>query len=160
MAVILAARRTAVVPRGGAFARLRIEDLAAPVLRAVLADAQVVVNTLPLTPQTTGLLDARAFAAMPRGAYLVNVARGGHVVEADLIAAVRSGQLAGAALDVQHKEPLPPDDPLWAVPGISLTPHIAAQPDTATVAGQFVANLRRLRAGQPLLNLVERSRGY
>ena len=129
-------------------------------LRAVLADAQVVVNTLPLTPQTTGLLDARAFAAMPRGAYLVNVARGGHVVEADLIAAVRSGQLAGAALDVQHKEPLPPDDPLWAVPGISLTPHIAAQPDTATVAGQFVANLRRLRAGQPLLNLVERSRGY
>lgn len=125
-----------------------------------LADAQVVVNTLPLTPQTLGLLDARAFAALPRGAYLVNMARGGHVVEADLMAAVRSGQLAGAALDVQQKEPLPAEDPLWAVPGISVTPHIAAQPDTATVAAQFVANLRRLRNGQPLLNQVDRSRGY
>lgn len=129
-------------------------------LPQALADAQVVVNTLPLTPQTAGLLDAAAFAAMPRGAYLVNIARGGHVVEADLIAAVRSGHLAGAALDVQAHEPLPPDDPLWTVPGISITPHIAAQPDHATVAAQFVANLRRLRAGQPLLNAVDRTRGY
>ena len=99
-------------------------------LTDVLAGAQVVVNTLPLTPQTANLLDARAFAALPRGAYLVNVARGGHVVEADLIAAVQSGQLSGAALDVQLNEPLPADDPLWAVPGITITPHIAAQPDT------------------------------
>lgn len=129
-------------------------------LAAALADAQVGVNTLPLTPHTAGLLDARAFAAMPRGAYLVNLARGGHVVEADLIAAVRSGQLSGAALDVQQHEPLPADDPLWAVPGIVLTPHIAAQPDHTTVAAQFVANLRRLRAGQRLLNTVDRSRGY
>jgi glyoxylate/hydroxypyruvate reductase A len=129
-------------------------------LQQALADAQVVVNTLPLTPQTAGLLDAAAFAAMPRGAYLVNIARGGHVVEADLIAAVRAGHLAGAALDVQAHEPLPPDDPLWTVPGISITPHIAAQPDHATVAAQFVANLRRLRAGQPLLNQVDRERGY
>ena len=129
-------------------------------LHQALRGAQIVINTLPLTAQTAGLLDARAFAAMPRGAYLVNVARGGHVVEADLIAAVQSGQLSGAALDVQEHEPLPPEDPLWAVPGITLTPHIAAQPSHATVAAQFVANLQRLRAGQALLNPVDRSRGY
>jgi glyoxylate/hydroxypyruvate reductase A len=129
-------------------------------LADALHDADIVINTLPLTPQTAGLLDARAFAAMPRGAFLVNIARGGHVVQADLIAAVRSGHLAGAALDVQAHEPLPPDDPLWAVPGIRLTPHIAAQPDTATVAAQFADNLQRLRQGLPLLNLVDRSRGY
>lgn len=129
-------------------------------LHQALATADVVVNTLPLTPQTAGLLDAAALAALPRGAYLVNIARGGHVVEADLIAAVQSGHLAGAALDVQAHEPLPADDPLWAVPGISLTPHIAAQPDHATVAAQFLANLQRLRHGQPLLNQVDRQRGY
>lgn len=129
-------------------------------LADALRDAAIVVNTLPLTPQTAGLLDASAFAAMPRGAYLVNMARGGHVVEADLIAAVRSGQLAGAALDVQAHEPLPPDDPLWDVPGIAITPHIAAQPDHATVASQFADNLQRLQQGQPLLNLVDRARGY
>jgi glyoxylate/hydroxypyruvate reductase len=129
-------------------------------LHEALQHAEVVINTLPLTAQTTGLLDGRAFAAMPPGAFFVNVARGGHVVEADLIAAVRSGHLSGAALDVQQHEPLPADDPLWAVPGISLTPHIAAQPSHATVAAQFVANLRRWRGGEPLLNLVDRARGY
>lgn len=129
-------------------------------LQAALRDAQIVVNTLPLTPQTTGLLDAQAFAALPQGAYLVNIARGGHVVEADLIAAVASGHLAGAALDVQAHEPLPPQDLLWAVPGISLTPHIAAQPSHDTVAAQFVANLQRLRQGLPLLHQVDRERGY
>lgn len=129
-------------------------------LHAALATAQVVVNTLPLTPATEGLLDAAAFAALPRGAYLVNIARGAHVVEADLIAALRSGQLAGAALDVQANEPLPPDDPLWTAPGVTITPHIAAQPDNATVAAQFADNLQRLQAGQPLLNTVDRARGY
>jgi glyoxylate/hydroxypyruvate reductase A len=112
---------------------------------SVLAETDIVVNALPLTPQTEDLLDAEAFAAMPRGSYVINIARGGHVVEADLIAAVRSGHLAGAALDVQRHEPLPADDPLWDVPGITVTPHIAAQPDHATVAAQFVANLRCLR---------------
>ena len=119
-----------------------------------------VINTLPLTRATEGLLDASAFASMPRGAYLVNIARGGHVVEADLIAAVRSGHLGGAALDVQLHEPLPPDDPLWTVPGITITPHIASQPLTEVVAEQFVAGLRCLRCGEPLPNLIDRSRGY
>jgi glyoxylate/hydroxypyruvate reductase A len=125
-----------------------------------LRDAQIVVNTLPLTRETEGLLDARAFAAMPRGAYLVNIARGGHIVEADLIVAVRSGHLAGAALDVQLHEPLPSDDPLWTVPGFTITPHIASQPLTEVVAEQFVAGLRSLRRGEPLPNLIDRARGY
>lgn len=129
-------------------------------LHAALADAEFVVDALPLTPQTEGLLDAAAFAAMPRGAYLVNIARGGHVVEPDLIAAIESGHLAGAALDVQAVEPMTADDPLWTVPGISITPHIAAQSSPDTVAAQFLAGLKALQAGQPLPNAVDRSRGY
>ena len=127
---------------------------------ALLAASEIVVCALPLTTETEGLLDARAFAAMPRGAYVINVARGQHVVEADLIAAVRSGHLSGAALDVQRREPLPPDDPLWSVPGITITPHIAAQPSTETVADQFVASVRALERGEPMLNEVDRARGY
>ena len=129
-------------------------------LATALHNAQVVINTLPLTRETEGLLDATAFAALPRGAYFVNIARGGHVGEADLIAAVRSGHLAGAALDVQLHEPLPADDPLWTVPGITITPHIAAQPSNEKVAEQFVEGLRRLRRGDPLPNLIDRARGY
>lgn len=129
-------------------------------LHQALADAEVVVDALPLTPQTGGLLDAAAFAAMPRGAYFVNIARGAHVVEADLIAALQSGQLAGAALDVQAVEPMTADDPLWDQPNVSITPHIAAQSSPHTVAAQFLAGLRCLRNGQPLPNAVDRTRGY
>ncbi len=129
-------------------------------LHGFLADCELVVNALPLTPDTVGLLDEAAFEAMSRGAYFVNIARGGHVVEADLIAAVTSGQLGGAALDVQQTEPLPPDDPLWTTPGVTITPHIAAQSSLATVAGQFVDGLRALQAGRPLPHAVDRRRGY
>lgn len=129
-------------------------------LHDLLRGSDIVVNTLPLTADTAGLLDAAAFAAMPRGAYLVNIARGGHVVEADLIAALRSGQLSGAALDVQQREPLPADDALWDQPGITITPHIAAQSSLDTVATQFVAGLAALAEGWPLPNPVDRSRGY
>lgn len=129
-------------------------------LLPLLARSDIVVVALPLTPDTTGLLDARAFAAMRRGAYLINVARGGHVVEADLIAAIGSGQLAGAALDVQQREPMSPDDPLWTTPGITVTPHIAAQSSFATVARQFVDGLACLDSGRPLPNAVDRTRGY
>ncbi len=125
-----------------------------------LADAEIVINALPLTPETSRLLDAAAFAAMPRGAYLINIARGGHVVEADLIDAVESGHLAGAALDVQQTEPLPETDPLWTVPGITITPHIASQPSNETVAEQFVAGLRCWRRGEAPPNLIDRARGY
>jgi len=126
----------------------------------VLAQSEIVVCALPLTAETEAILDARAFALMPRGAYVINVARGQHIVEADLIAAVRSGHLSGAALDVQRREPLPADDPLWSVPGITITPHIAAQPSTETVADQFVASVRALQRGDPMLNEVDRARGY
>ncbi len=129
-------------------------------LHAALADADIVVNALALTAQTEGLLNAAAFAAMPRGAYLVNIARGQHVVEPDLIAAVQSGHLAGATLDVQATEPMTADDPLWALPGITITPHIAGQSSPETVAAQFIAGLQALRSGAPLPNLVDRTRGY
>jgi phosphoglycerate dehydrogenase-like enzyme len=132
----------------------------AETLLEALATAEIVVCALPLTPATEGVLGAAAFAAMPSGAYLINVARGAHVVEPELIAAVRSGHLSGAALDVQRREPLPADDPLWAVPGITITPHIAAQPSNETVVEQFVTALRAVQRGEALPNEVDRARGY
>ena len=105
-------------------------------------------------------LDARAFAQMPRGSYLINIARGAHVVEADLIDAVRRAHLAGAALDVQRVEPMPADDPLWNVPGITITPHIAAQSSPETIAAQFVAGLRCVQRGEMPPQTVDRARGY
>ena len=129
-------------------------------LDALLAASDIVVCALPLTPQTDSLLDARAFALMPPGSYLINIARGAHVVEADLIDAVRRGHLAGAALDVQRHEPMAADDPLWAVPGITITPHIAAQSSAQTIAAQFVAGLRCVQRGEVPPQTVDRGRGY
>jgi glyoxylate/hydroxypyruvate reductase len=129
-------------------------------LQALLAVSDIVVCALPLTPQTQGILNAQTLALLPRGAYLINVARGGHVVEADLIDAVRSGPLSGAALDVQRREPMPADDPLWDVPGITITPHIGAQSSVQTIAAQFGEGLDALRTGSPLPRLVDRMAGY
>lgn len=131
-----------------------------PSLEQALRSSDIAVCALPLTPQTEGLLNARTLEWLPRGAYLINIARGAHVVETDLIAAVRSGRLAGAALDVQAHEPLPADDPLWAEPGITITPHIAAQSSPRTIAEQFVRGWRCVRRGEPAPNLVDRERGY
>lgn len=129
-------------------------------LGSLLGSSEIVVCALPLTPQTEGILDARAFGLLPRGAYVINIARGAHIVEPDLIEAVRSGHLAGAALDVQCHEPMAGDDPLWTVPGITITPHIAAQSHPATIAAQFVAGLRRLARGEVPPQTVDRARGY
>jgi len=129
-------------------------------LATLLGQADVVVCALPLTEATEGILDARAFAAMPQGGYVVNVARGAHVVEPDLIAAVRSGYLAGAALDVQRHEPMPADDPLWSVPGITITPHIAAQSSPEVICTQFVTALRAQQRGERVPNAIDRSLGY
>ncbi|MES2993407.1 MAG: glyoxylate/hydroxypyruvate reductase A [Pseudomonadota bacterium] len=129
-------------------------------LDALLASSDIVVCALPLTPETDGLLNARAFEKMPAGSYLINIARGAHVVEPDLIAAVRSGHLAGAALDVQRNEPMAADDPLWSVPGITITPHIAAQSSPQTIAAQFVAGLRCVERGEAPPQTVDRARGY
>lgn len=129
-------------------------------LEALLASSDIVVCALPLTSETDAILDERAFAQMPAGSYLINIARGAHVVEPDLIKAVRSGHLAGAALDVQRNEPMADDDPLWAVPGITITPHIAAQSSPQTIAAQFVSGLRCLQRGEQPPQQVDRARGY
>ncbi len=129
-------------------------------LDTLLAASVIVVNLLPLTPDTRGLFDARCFAAMRRGASLVNLARGAHVVDADLLAALDAGQLRHAVLDVFHSEPLPIDHPFWSHPRVTMLPHVAAQTDARSAAAIVAANVKRLRAGEPVANLVDRSRGY
>ncbi len=129
-------------------------------LEPLLAQAQVVVNLLPLTPDTRGLLDARFFASLPRGAGIVNVARGAHVVDEDLLAALDSGHLRHAVLDVFHTEPLPAGHRYWQHPRVTMLPHAAAGTDARSAAAMAVANLRALRNGTPLRNLVEPARGY
>lgn len=139
----------------------RAESFAGPTeFAAFLARTLVLVCALPLTSETRGLLAARAFAALPHGAYIVNVSRGDVLRESDLAAAVDRGHLAGAALDVFETEPLPATSPLWRHPKILCTPHIAAVPRADVAAAQFLDNLRRARSGQPLVNVVDRGRGY
>jgi glyoxylate/hydroxypyruvate reductase A len=127
---------------------------------AFLSRARVLVNVLPLTPQTRGILDARAFSAMPKGSYVVNIARGGHVVDADLLAALDSGQLAGAMLDVFEEEPLPPVHPFWRHPNIIVTPHVAAPTLALQAQAQVLDNIGRLERGEMPLGIVDRGRGY
>lgn len=125
-----------------------------------LAEADVLVNLLPLTPATRGLLDARCFAALPEHAALVNLARGGHVVEADLLQALDSGHLSHAVLDVFRQEPLPASHRFWSHPGVTVLPHAAAQTDARSAAHEVALNVQALRAGRPLRHLVSRARGY
>ena len=129
-------------------------------LAQALPRARVLVCALPLTPQTANLVDASVFSRLPRGAFFVNIGRGGHVVEPDLIAALGSGQLAGAAIDVQVNEPMPADDPLWTTPNLTITPHVAGQLSPAAVAAQFAEEVARLDRGEPLRQPVDRERGY
>jgi glyoxylate/hydroxypyruvate reductase A len=132
----------------------------APALARLLPDSDIVVNLLPLTPATTGLLDARLFAALPRGAGLVNLARGAHVVDADLLAALDRGHLGHAVLDVFRTEPLPAGHAFWSHPGVTVLPHVAAQTDPHSAAQVAATNVRALFAGQPLAHLVRPDRGY
>ncbi|MCA1326759.1 2-hydroxyacid dehydrogenase [Herbaspirillum sp. alder98] len=129
-------------------------------LQRFLARTDMLICLLPLTESTSGILDADLMARLPRGATLINVGRGGHLVEPDLLAALASGQLAHAVVDVLNQEPAPPGHPFWDHPDITLTPHIASmtQPDTACEV--VIANLRRHLDGQPLQGLVDRQRGY
>ena len=126
----------------------------------LLAEADTVINLLPLTNQTRGFFNAARFAQMKAGASLVNLARGAHVVEADLLQALASGQVRRAVLDVFAVEPLPADHPFWAQPQVTVLPHCAAQTDPRSAAAVVAANLRALRAGQPLRYRVERGQGY
>lgn len=125
-----------------------------------LAGSEMLVCLLPLTAATEGLLDARLFDRLPDGAVLVHVGRGRQLVPGDLLTALDSGRLRGAAIDVTPVEPLPVDDPLWRHPGVRLTPHVASYAQPATAAVTIVDNLLRLRRGEPLLAVVDRSRGY
>jgi glyoxylate/hydroxypyruvate reductase A len=129
-------------------------------LEPFLAQTDIAVCLLPLTAETEGIFCARTFAMMPRGAMLVNVGRGRHVVDSDLIAALDSGQLSYAALDALWPEPLPPASPLWAHPKITVMPHIARRPTVAQLVTEIVANIRSLEAGGGLLQEVDIALGY
>ena len=129
-------------------------------LASVLANADIIVNLLPLTGATRGMFDAQAFARMRRGAALVNLARGAHVVEADLLQALSNGQLGHAVLDVFANEPLPAEHAFWSHPRITVLPHVAALTDPRSAALIAARNVVALREGRALENLVNRSRGY
>jgi len=129
-------------------------------LDAFLAESDILVCVLPLTPDTRGILNAQTFAKVPKGAFVINVARGGHVIENDLIAAVDSGHLSGAALDVFQTEPLPETSPLWAHPKIAVTPHVAAISDPAAGVRSVLDSIARSERGEPLRNVVDMTRGY
>jgi phosphoglycerate dehydrogenase-like enzyme len=126
------------------------------VLKPSLAKADAVSLHLRLTPETEGLFDAAMFSAMKPGALFINTARGGHVVERDLMAALESGHLGGAYLDVFEAEPLPTDSPLWSAPNLLISPHAADSVEDweSRFAELFAANLENWRAGRALRNVV------
>ena len=131
-------------------------------LHKLAGEADFIVNTVPLTPATTGLFDAKFFAAAKAGAFFVNVGRGQSVVQPDLIEALRSGRLAGAGLDVTDPEPLPADSPLWRMQNVILTPHISAGSDLGDELRFAIGieNLRRYVAGEKMLSVVDLTKGY
>jgi glyoxylate/hydroxypyruvate reductase A len=125
-----------------------------------LSRCDVLVCLLPLTPSTVGILNAKTFSRLPQGASVINVGRGHHMVEADLLAALDSGHLSRAILDVTETEPLPADDPLWAHPRVFVTPHVASMTQPETAAPILLDNIRRHQRNEPLVGVVDRSRGY
>ncbi|MFO1069981.1 MAG: glyoxylate/hydroxypyruvate reductase A [Geminicoccaceae bacterium] len=129
-------------------------------LEAFLGETDILVCLLPLTPETENILDARLFARLPRGARLLQVGRGRHLVDEDLLAALDSGQVAHASIDVFRREPPPPEHPFWAHPKVRMTPHIASYSLPSSGADIIAENLRRLADGRPLLHVVDRRKGY
>lgn len=129
-------------------------------LEPALRGAAIVVLLLPDTPATRDVLDARSLGWLARGAVVLNPGRGPLIDDGALLAALDSGQVGHATLDTFRTEPLPPDHPFWAHPGVTVTPHIASETRAVTASGRIVENILRGEAGQPLLNLVDRARGY
>lgn len=131
-------------------------------LDEIVGWADYVVAAAPLTEQTRGMLDRAAFRSMKTSARLVNVGRGPLVVEDDLVAALRAGEIAGAALDVFTEEPLPTSSPLWDMPGVIVSPHMSGDAEgwQDALVRLFAENLRRYAAGQPLRNVVDKQMGY
>lgn len=125
-----------------------------------LRKSTVLVCLLPLTATTTGILNKENLSQLPKGAFLINVARGGHLVEQDLIELLNEGHLSGACLDVFNEEPLPKTHSFWKHPKIQITPHIASVSEPSSVVPQLIDNYLRLRAEKPLLNEVDLSKGY
>lgn len=149
--------QTVVVRHRAEVAGPGIETVCDDALPRVLPRGDWLLLCCPLTPRTRGLIDAAALQALPRGAHLVNVARGEVVVEAALVEALQSGHLGGAFLDVFEQEPLPPDSPLWRMPGVMITPHSAGHSDgnAARVATIFLDKLRQWLSGPPLVSAVQ-----
>lgn len=129
-------------------------------LGPALSGAEILILLLPRTPDTENILNARTLALLPRGAVILNPGRGALIDDAALLAALDSGQIGAATLDVFRTEPLPPDHPYWTHPRVTVTPHIAAFTDPASAARVTAANIARAEKGEPLHNLVDRARGY
>lgn len=129
-------------------------------LEEFLGQCDILVNMLPLTPETDGVLNTERLDCLPHGAGLINVGRGAHVVERDLLSALNDGRVGGAVLDVLVQEPPTDDSPFWNHPRVLLTPHIASDVQVEGGVAVIVENLRREGEGMPLLNLVDRSKGY
>jgi glyoxylate/hydroxypyruvate reductase A len=125
-----------------------------------LATARALVCALPSTPETAGLLDRRTLSQLPRGAHVVNIARGELVVDADLVALLDSGHLAGATLDVFRDEPLPPDHAFWHHPRVTVTPHVSAATLIPESVAQVARRIRGIERGEPASGVVDRDRGY
>jgi glyoxylate/hydroxypyruvate reductase A len=125
-----------------------------------LAQCDYCVCVLPMTEETKGIMNAALFAQLPKGAWVINVARGGHLIEEDLIAALDSGHLAGAVLDVFQTEPLPPESPIWLHPKITATPHIAGITDAQAAFAHVADCVSRCESGRPLENVVDLNKGY
>jgi glyoxylate/hydroxypyruvate reductase A len=129
-------------------------------LAKFLGGCDIIVSLLPLTPETQDMIDSRLFAMMPSGAAFVSLGRGATVVDEDLIAALDSGQLRHAVLDVFRSEPLPPSHRFWRHPKITITPHNSSTTSPATAAPGVVADIRRALRGEPVLGRVDPVRGY